>query len=57
MTQIEIIGMVTPVWMGLVVGVTAWIVTYFDDKKAKAERKAKLSSGNDHPARMASAAE
>lgn len=57
MTQIEIIAMVTPIWMGLVVGGTAWIVTYFDDKKAEAERKARMSSGHDDATRMASAAE
>lgn len=44
MTQIEIIAMVTPVWMGLVVGATAWIVTYLDDKAAEAERKARASA-------------
>jgi hypothetical protein len=57
MTQIEIIGMAAPVWMGLVVGVTAWIVTLLDDKKAEAERAARLLTGNDNPVRTASAAE
>lgn len=57
MRQIDIIAMITPVFAGLVVIVTALIVTHFDNKAAEAERKARLSSGQDDTARMASAAE
>ncbi len=57
MTQLEILGILAPIMGGLVVIVTALVVTHLDDKKAEAERKARLSSGQDDAARMASAAE
>lgn len=57
MTQIEILGIVAPILGGLVVIVTVLVATYFDDKKAEAERQARLLSGNDDHARTASAAE
>ncbi|WP_211909413.1 hypothetical protein [Tardiphaga alba] len=57
MTQIEILGILAPIMGGLVVIVTAFVVTHFDNKAAEAERRSKLSSGKDDAARMASAAE
>ena len=57
MRQIDIIAMVTPIFAGMVVIVTVLVATYFDDKKAEAERQARLLSGNDDHARTASAAE
>jgi hypothetical protein len=57
MRQIDIIAMITPVFAGLVVIVTAFVVTYFDDKAAKAERKARLSSPDHSITPTASAAE
>lgn len=57
MTQIEILAIVTPVFVGGVVIATVWIATYFDDRKAKAERQARAVSRNDNSSRAASAAE
>jgi hypothetical protein len=57
MTQIEILAIVTPIWVGLFVGVLVFVTNYFDDRKAEEERKARLSSRHDNPARTASAAE
>lgn len=57
MTQIEILAIVAPIFIGGGVMVTVLIGNHFDNKAAEAERKAKLSSANDSDARMASAAE
>jgi len=57
MTRIEILGMVAPVLGGLVVIVTALVANYFDERKAKAERKARPSSHDNHHVGAPSAAE
>jgi hypothetical protein len=57
MTQIEILAIVTPIFVGGSAVATVLVGNYFDNKAAEAERKAKLSSGNGNAARMASAAE
>jgi hypothetical protein len=57
MTQIEILATVTPIFIGGSAIATVLIGNYFDNKAAEAERKAKLSSGNNNAARIASAAE
>lgn len=57
MTRIEILGIVAPILGGLVVIATVLVANYFDDRKAEAERKARLSSRDAHHAGSPSAAE
>lgn len=57
MTQIEILGMAAPVLVGLVVLLTVFVTNYRDNKKAEAERQARLSLQKGNPAVPSSAAE
>ncbi len=57
MTQIEVLAIVAPIWVGLFVGALVFVTNYLDDQKAEAERQARLLSGNDDHTRAASAAE
>jgi hypothetical protein len=41
MTQIGMIAVVTPIFIGGAVLATVFIANYFDDKKGEAERKAR----------------
>lgn len=56
MNRIEILAIVTPIFVVASVILTIWIANYFEDKKAAAERLAAPSSRGDKPS-AASAAE
>ncbi|MET0220398.1 MAG: hypothetical protein ABW213_07070 [Tardiphaga sp.] len=56
MTRIEILGILSPILGGLVVIVTVLVANYFDEQKAEAERRAKLSLRNKDTSLPASAA-
>jgi hypothetical protein len=56
MTQ-DILSIAAPILAGLVVIVTVFVTNYFDENKAKAERKARLADRDHNAAAPRSAAE
>lgn len=57
MTGIEILAIAAPLLGGLFVGALVFVTNYLDNKKADAERDARIAARNDNPPRPASAAE